>query len=981
MKQLYINNKRVVLNENTYFPFTHKISNLDDFTIIGLPVSKSVQVPRVVDNDEIFGHIASITRLTAASSENLIGISFNQTQRVEYELINNNEVISTGVIQIVNITDEFYEIELYDKLIDLIETFSTEETYMDTLDIITENGVFSGYTNADFIKNLNDANSEVKVLANINTDTTYENCVVNTSTGIQKVNLSSPLTNIQFRTLKNYDFEYAIPLTTAIRSINNSYDDLIEIESSIQDIFDETHLLLGNVIQKRDIENYTASGQILPTSTGNTTGITNPINTIYFKDLSSNYIGDKNGKYQLNIPINLTFIPSTLNAYYGTRKDDPYTFIYYGVDTGYYLGDLKIGIQIIGYCGSTEIYRSIKSSLIIKCFNNINCVATATGSNITSVLVSGSYATEIEMYPEIFSNIDNIKIEFDFDSLFLSPAAFMIFKFTSVAYKNFVLYKNISNFDVIYRTPDVARTGALVNGSTLFKKITIKDFLIDVCKFFNFGLKIENEKIVIHSKDYSYTDKSLLINKINNININNFNFSKLKLTNILPNTSLLDDYTTETNKIYGEQVINTGYKIKNRTKDIQFNIGVPVLVKDYNFYAYDIFTNYRNAGYSRVRNGITTNLSNSISLCYIHQNDDLLWVSNDSAFEAGMNYALDIQFTLYNEKYYYNNGDFTFPQIESGSISRLLSTHYTASPFILNTDGSVKKSLEINTPEFNYAEIVNYSGSTTMYERFFKRTIQDIYDVNCHILDVEIYIDEKIDIYKIYNYKNSLYIISEIVEYDPTEFGLYSVKLLKVKDATNYIPLTTTTTTAPAATTTTTTTLPAIVYVEFNEYDDAGGYVLFNEYQVSPSGETYILPTGYAVEIDTINELGYTAYLYSGATQITLPYVNSALTYNIFNIDSYFFITPPTQIAITFLPYDDTKGTAYFVDYTNIPQYIDAAGTTFYVAYNTKINIYVDEAAGYYATLYQGSTLLELPYEDLNIREDLTDLEFVFELV
>ena len=41
MKQLFIENKKVLLDENTYFPFTYKISDLENVNIINLPKSKT----------------------------------------------------------------------------------------------------------------------------------------------------------------------------------------------------------------------------------------------------------------------------------------------------------------------------------------------------------------------------------------------------------------------------------------------------------------------------------------------------------------------------------------------------------------------------------------------------------------------------------------------------------------------------------------------------------------------------------------------------------------------------------------------------------------------------------------------------------------------------------------------------------------------------------------------------------------------------
>ena len=63
----------------------------------------------------------------------------------------------------------------------------------------------------------------------------------------------------------------------------------------------------------------------------------------------------------------------------------------------------------------------------------------------------------------------------------------------------------------------------------------------------------------------------------------------------------------------------------------------------------------------------------------------------------------------------------------------------------------------------------------------------DKYDSNTHIITANIYVDGLIDIYKIYNHKNSYYIISEIVEVDYTKPGIYQVKLMRVNNIENYI--------------------------------------------------------------------------------------------------------------------------------------------------------------------------------------------------
>ena len=65
--------------------------------------------------------------------------------------------------------------------------------------------------------------------------------------------------------------------------------------------------------------------------------------------------------------------------------------------------------------------------------------------------------------------------------------------------------------------------------------------------------------------------------------------------------------------------------------------------------------------------------------------------------------------------------------------------------------------------------------------------IIDKYNSNTHILSVKAYVDKPLDVSKIYNYKNSYYIISSIVEYDPTQPGIYELKLMRVNNPNNYI--------------------------------------------------------------------------------------------------------------------------------------------------------------------------------------------------
>lgn len=90
MKVLLINGQRVLLDD-TYFPFTHKVVDLDEPINLNLPISKDVNIPKHPINDLIFGYIGNITRVTT---------NLNKEQKVFLSLIKLRNVnISYYIIQ------------------------------------------------------------------------------------------------------------------------------------------------------------------------------------------------------------------------------------------------------------------------------------------------------------------------------------------------------------------------------------------------------------------------------------------------------------------------------------------------------------------------------------------------------------------------------------------------------------------------------------------------------------------------------------------------------------------------------------------------------------------------------------------------------------------------------------------------------------------------------------------------------------------
>jgi hypothetical protein len=274
-----------------------------------------------------------------------------------------------------------------------------------------------------------------------------------------------------------------------------------------------------------------------------------------------------------------------------------------------------------------------------------------------------------------------------------------------------------------------------------------------------------------------------------------FNFSKLVLTSEINESDEYKNYEKVNKKEYGQQIINTGYNIKRTTKTINFPYATSGLLIDYNAYAYGAFAEYLNSGYSKGYFGVTTGLEDKLTFGFINEIQQPMCISNDTPYEGALTIsggavASEIKFTMTNTllKLRQSTGLFEYPTTDVTGGTRLVQSYYTFSPYKFNSSGVITDSLDINKPDYNFAGIfdVDYPESTTLYQKYHKKIIQDIYNANTHIITVKMFIDGVIDIYKIYNIKNSMYVIYELPEYDPTIPNLYEVKFIKVNDKSNY---------------------------------------------------------------------------------------------------------------------------------------------------------------------------------------------------
>lgn len=799
MKELYINSKRVLIDQETYFPFTHNINDLENVTAINMPSSKSISIQRCKNNDDIFGEIGSLTRMNISVTGGT-GVLFNQITKCEYTLFDDCVMISKGLLVVDSITDTDYEVTLFDELIQKIEDLTgniDNNTYLlsncPILDSFAE--PYTWVSQADVIKSFNTSSPVVPIfcikdsLFDDNEVRCYSTTGATTGSTTELVKLPEDCTSLQLKTYKNYEINYAIDIASVISSINYQYPNSLGYDSSLVDLFSDVNMLLKSPSNQSLSESYN-----IKYYAGTASGGLQLLNNV------SPYanLAEKNGHYYCTF--NMTFdyksaSPTKLISTYtynGVVQDRFYTT---GTTDGTQIGKIWVKTRLKN---GTNIY-SLPNWKEIALLYNVNTFVTFD--------VSGN-AEYLDIVEPIIFDTDFYPNLRDYE---LQPGNTSIVEFTLYLTNPlddkedyFLLYdgklnaKYLSDTSTLDYSSIQLRSGEMITGEKVFPKVGIKDFIIQLAKFFNLDLIIKDSKLHLQPKTYYRTNEQLAISEITSMNVSNLDFDKLQLTNTLPTNQFLTEYKNKYKQDYACQIINTAYSIRKNTKEIKLDAGIPLLLKDYNSYAYDKFTRYYNGGYSRYNNGAINGYGDNIVFGYLSQVNDFMYLMDDTLAEAGaLSTSTEIKFCHTNlymlSDSTVNESDanrFTFYNPASYPIygGNKLTSYFTFSPYKF-TGSSISKSLELNKPKINYAKITdaNYPDTSTLYYRFHRNMLIDKYSSDTHILNCKVYLTGVIDIYKIYNIDNSDYIISNIVEYDPTIPGIYEIELMRVNSVNNYI--------------------------------------------------------------------------------------------------------------------------------------------------------------------------------------------------
>jgi hypothetical protein len=805
MKTLLINDTNVVL-DNTYFPFTHKIYDLDEPTSINLPITKTVQIKRCPVNDEIFGYIGSITRTTTnTDNDNKIYLSFNQIKKCEYKLLYNSEIVSEGLVEVLGVDDENYNIELSDYITEFFES----ELKLNDLELI--NPVTNLPLNEKcFVGVVKDMlNSDIVPLFGKGEYTSSKIICNNKFSQLVITDLPQDMGEIDVRTFKPYQLNYGTKLTNIFDSIESKMNIKFEDREIVEDIY----FSLGkpkNEKKRVEIELNDTFGNVFPTILSD-----NKLEYYHQIPLSNPVL--ENGNYYFDTNIEWVFTTeqptpetNTLTTYKGTTFNKQ-------IPRGTKIGELsaflrvthklsnefpilatkwiKYRIELLADINVTWDYIGGKNVLIINNHFIIKQDLLADAFNAENAVVFGLPITDavIECY---LYNVENSN-DWDIENILTSNT---VTQFTGLMSFQQPIDSPcyVGNIITCSKTPlEQFRSGDRLNSKTLLPKMTVRDFIINTIKTFDYDSEFRNGFLHIFKRKYKVND-NIVITNVKEMDIDKIKFNIIKLYNGKAESELITQYEELEGKKWGEKIVYTNYSIRNKIKEIELPYKIPFFSKAYHYFGYDMFGRYFNGGYSKFATGSLIGTEDSYTIGYLNYiKDDMVinddWILLENKDYGGEDYSHVNMALVYDDSLTDSLKWRIFKTNTSqySSMSWYLDTYTTLSPYLFDNDGTILKSLDMSKMKYNYADIMDwqYPESTTMYERFYKRYIQEWYDLDNHIIQVDIMVFGKLDLFGIYNYMNSNYIIIEVPEWDKSELPtlIEGVKMIRIKNIENYV--------------------------------------------------------------------------------------------------------------------------------------------------------------------------------------------------
>lgn len=110
--ELYINNTLVEVDKTIEWNITKTFSDIENPTAIFADYSKTITVPATNSNNQLFGNLFSIDRITAENENNNTGIFFNPLKKADCQLFLNGDLILDGYAKVTEADKKSYTINI-----------------------------------------------------------------------------------------------------------------------------------------------------------------------------------------------------------------------------------------------------------------------------------------------------------------------------------------------------------------------------------------------------------------------------------------------------------------------------------------------------------------------------------------------------------------------------------------------------------------------------------------------------------------------------------------------------------------------------------------------------------------------------------------------------------------------------------------------------------------------------------------------------
>lgn len=249
------------------------------------------------------------------------------------------------------------------------------------------------------------------------------------------------------------------------------------------------------------------------------------------------------------------------------------------------------------------------------------------------------------------------------------------------------------------------------------------------------------------------------------------------------------------NKVFGQEygsvlIDSNNQLFDNTTELLNSYFATPLIEQSYNFDSYN--TQYR-LPYKALS---MCTYSNTTRTAAIPNKPTLVfWNGIDtlpiSTIDSRPNWLIlsDDTYLMREKNEYFWSTDVQMGETQDSSLKCILNNQLVFPNFCTVIDKVA--SLDFSVPKVTFFELDNpLTDNISIYNRFFEKYLNDRYSIHNRILEVEVSLTNSdianFSFSNLYLIKNTLYVVSKIIDYNPVNEKPTKVQLIRVLDIANY---------------------------------------------------------------------------------------------------------------------------------------------------------------------------------------------------